>query len=465
MANYQSGFLPSIKVNKEESPGRALVQALDKFSAAVDSYGKGKGDEYTAATTAEAEQAARIDSFKTYQEAVDAGQIDKTKSKYWVSVYDNVKGQQQGLAFNTTKQAAFQEWWANNSTNDDLDGSAYNKWSSEFDQKYFKEKAGNVSTYFLKGLESYVKASNQQIGTSYASYNTQKLKINSENNLTAILENKIQLDDSLDQISTFENFNNETKFVDRNRFDELVVQGYKNQIAKVAQLGDPNADYARAEKLAKDLANYTRPNGSKILKGKDVAEWQNFMQNLNSEKVQHQDRMQKISQDVEFNNFATEQQKILSNKFAPDNITKAGETEGRQKAAFANDEYKQRVQNYQLVNPNASIEEKKNFAVDTRILIENKYEDSEISKLRAYSTRNPYNVQRAVNDINYAMQLLKKDVEAPADKDGYKKPIDENNPAYKFLFNGARLNGFLTKDGKPDVGAFYNSYINSIKPK
>jgi hypothetical protein len=465
MVNYQSGFLPSIKVNKEESPGRALVQALDKFSAAVDSYGKGKADEYTAITTAEAEQAARIDSFKTYQEAVDSGQIDKTKSKYWVSVYDNVKGQQQGLAFNTTKQVAFQEWWAGNSANDDLDGSLYNKWSSEFDQKYFKEKVGNVSTYFLKGLENYVKASNQQIGTSYASYNTQKLKINAENNLINILENKIQLDDSLEQISTFENFNNETKFIDRNRFDELVVQGYKNQIAKVAQLGDPNADYNKAEKLVNDLSKYTRPNGSKILKGKDIAEWENFKQNLNSEKVQHQERMFKISQDAEFNNFATEQQKILSTKFAPDNITKAGETEGRQKAAFATDEYKQRVQNYQLVNPNASIEEKKNFAVDTRVLIENKYEDAEISKLRAYSTRNPYNVQRAVNDINYAMQLLKKDVEALPDKNGYKKPIDENNPAYKFLFNGARLNGFITKDGKPDVGAFYNSYINAVQPK
>ena len=107
---YQSGFIGSQTVSRD-SEARALVDGLNSFARGFDTLAKVEGDKITKETTQDAEKAARLDNLKSYQDGVDTGQIDATKSEFWISVYDNVKGQNAGAEYKTKKALAYNEWW------------------------------------------------------------------------------------------------------------------------------------------------------------------------------------------------------------------------------------------------------------------------------------------------------------------------------------------------------------------
>ena len=66
---------------------------------------------------------------------MDSGKLDGTQSEFWISVYDNIKGQNAGAEYQTAKAIAYNEWWAENVENDDFAGSLFQAWSSEFDSR------------------------------------------------------------------------------------------------------------------------------------------------------------------------------------------------------------------------------------------------------------------------------------------------------------------------------------------
>ena len=178
---YQSGFIGSQTVSPN-SETRALIDGLNTFAKGFNTFAVAKGKKITKETTAEAEKAARLDNLKSYQDGVDSGELDGTQSEFWISVYDNIKGQNAGVEFKTKKALAYNEWWAENAENDDLDGSLYSAWSNDFDKQYI-EANKNQSSFFLKGLDGFIRGTNQQMAGMYASSTAEKLKIKGKNNL------------------------------------------------------------------------------------------------------------------------------------------------------------------------------------------------------------------------------------------------------------------------------------------
>ncbi len=226
---YQKNFLGAYSVPKE-SEAQSLVQALYQFSGGVDDLGKGLGKKITEKTTQEAEKAARLDGLKSYQEGVDSGKIEKTQSDFWISVYDNIKGEMAGVEYNTKKNLAFNEWWSDNVDYDDTDGSLYLKWSQDYDSKYLKANQ-NQSSYYLKGMSGYFRAANAQLSSKYAKINAEKLKTKGTNNIISLVENHLNDDDpvmALGKINNIDTKNNLVRFVSKREFNSAVVQGFKN---------------------------------------------------------------------------------------------------------------------------------------------------------------------------------------------------------------------------------------------
>jgi len=78
-----------------------------------------------------------------------------------------------------------------------------------------------------------------------------------------------------------------------------------------------------------------------------------------------------------------------------------------------------------------------------------KYQDIEIEKVTAFNlTSNKFNVTRETDAIYSLKQKYDADPEAP-----------------NTLKSLATLNGFIDKNGKPDVGAFLNVYIPILEER
>ena len=430
---YQSGFIGAQTVSKD-SEAQALINGLNTFAKGFNTFARAEGEKITKETTAEAEKAARLDNLKSYQDGVDSGELDGTQSQFWISVYDNIKGQNAGVEFKTKKALAYNEWWAENAENDDLDGSLYSEWSNNFDKEYI-EANKNQSSFYLKGLDGYIRGTNQQMAGMYASSNAEKLKIKGKNNLISALESVIGTDEVTTKIAELDVKTNVSRFLSKEEFNGAVIQAYKNKIANLAVKGDPNADYDAAENLVDELLEFKRSNGSKIVNGKAIEELNNLKQTLIAEELQHQVAMKKISDNVIAQDWYTQEERTLTKKLGYDFATGTGSTEALEKANLAKDEYNKRVKAWMSLNNEQPIELQKAFFTELRQDIVNKYEDFEIDSISMYNARsNKFNITRLKTDIEAAIALY---VENPDDA----SLMEE----YGVI---AKLNGYVDENGK-----------------
>ena len=429
---YQSGFIGSKRVSAE-SEATALIDGLNSFAKGFNTFAKAKGDKITEKTTQEAEKAARLDNLKSYQEGVDSGKLDGTQSEFWISVYDNIKGQNAGAEFQTSKAIAYNEWWAENVENDDFDGSLFQKWSSEFDSKYL-EANKNQSNFYLKGLEGFIKGTNANLGASYAQANATKLKTKGKNNVIEIIEATIGNGDVKAKIAELDVKTNLSRFLTKEDFNGSVIQAYKNKIASLAVKGDPNADYDTALNLIDELINFKRANGSKIVSGKSIEELNNLKQTLEGEEIQHQILMKKVSDNVLVQDWFKQEEHVLTKKLGYDFQTGSGETTALEKANIGKDEFNKRVKAWMRLNGDQPIEVQKAFITELRLDIANKYENFEIDALSLYNAKN--------NKFN----IIRESVQLAADIALHQ--ADPNDPRLMEDYGTiAKLNGYVDANG------------------
>ena len=455
---YQKNFLGAYSVPKE-SEAQSLVQALYSFSSGVSDLGKGLGKKITEQTTAEAEKAARLDGLKSYQEGVDKGTIDKTKSNFWISVYDNIKGEMAGVEYNTKKNMAFNEWWADNVDYDDTDGSLFLKWSQDYDSKYLKAH-NNQSSYFLKGMSGYFRAANSQLSSKYSKINAEKLKTKGTNNIISLVENHLNEDDpemALGKINGIDTKNNLVRFVSKQEFNNAVVVGFQNKIAELTVVGDPNADFDKAEQLIDALLDFKRPTGSKYVTGATTEKLNDLKQKILTEKIKHETAMKNVSDNNEVNDWYKQEEKTLTLSLGWDPI-KTDDTGAKERADLASDEFKKRAITWLRENRDLSLDEKKTYLMDLRMDIKNKYDGVESTSISIFNSQTkPYNIKRDLVDVQGGIAYL-------ALVRGGTETFEPERVA-KWV-SIAKLNGYADKDGKinpAELLAFLMDYEAKIR--
>ena len=442
---YQSGFIGSRDVSRD-SEAQALVDGLNTFARGFNTFAKAKGEKITKQTTAEAEKTARLDNLKSYQDGVDSGELDGTQSEFWISVYDNIKGQSAGAEFQTSKAIAYNEFWSENVENDDYDGSLYQSWSSEFDSKYI-EANKDKSNFYLKGLEGFIKGTNANLGASYATSNAQKLKTKGKQGVIEVLEAVIGQGDVKAKIAELDVKTNLSRFLTKDEFNSSVIQAYKNKIAALSIKGDPSSDYDTALDLVDELISFERANGSKIVTGANIEAINELKQKITVESIQHQGTLNKISGDNEVADWYSQEEKTLVLSFW-DPLKSKGGTDGKQMADLSRDEYEQRSREWLKLNDNASVPERKQYLIELRQDLVNKYENAAIANVSLYSPgNNKFNIQRQLDVMG---KVLFDFVEVTSDREINKE-----------WYSMAKLNGY--PDTVAGVTEFLSNYLKILK--
>ena len=442
---YQSGFIGSRDVSRD-SEAQALVDGLNTFARGFNTFAKAKGEKITKQTTAEAEKTARLDNLKSYQDGVDSGELDGTQSEFWISVYDNIKGQSAGAEFQTSKAIAYNEFWSENVENDDYDGSLYQSWSSEFDSKYI-EANKDKSNFYLKGLEGFIKGTNANLGASYATSNAQKLKTKGKQGVIEVLEAVIGQGDVKAKIAELDVKTNLSRFLTKDEFNSSVIQAYKNKIAALSIKGDPSSDYDTALDLVDELISFERANGSKIVTGANIEAINELKQKITVESIQHQGTLNKISGDNEIADWYKQEEKTLVLSFW-DPLKSKGGTDGKQMADLSRDEYEQRSREWLKLNDNASVPERKQYLIELRQDLVNKYENAAIANVSLYSPgNNKFNIQRQLDVMG---KVLFDFVEVTSDREINKE-----------WYSMAKLNGY--PDTVAGVTEFLSNYLKILK--
>ena len=443
---YQSGFIGSRDVSRD-SEAQALVDGLNTFARGFNTFAKAKGDKITKQTTAEAEKTARLDNLKSYQDGVDSGKLDGTQSEFWISVYDNVKGQNAGAEFQTSKAIAYNEWWAENVENDDYDGSLFQAWSSDFDSKYM-EANKDQSNFYLKGVEGFIKGTNANLGASYATSNAQKLKTKGKQNVIKVIEGVIGQGDVKTKIAELDVKTNLSRFLTKDEFNASVIQAYKNKIAALTIKGDPSSDYDTAIDLVDQLIDFKRANGSKIVTGANIEAINELKQKITLESITHESVLDKVSNDNKISDFYVQEEKTLVLSFW-DPLKGKGGTEGKEISDRAKDEYEQRSREWLKLNDDADPLDKKQYLIELRQDLVNKYETAAIKNVSLYSPgNNKFNIQRQL-DVMGKVLLDFIDVN------------DGDREVNKEWYSLARLNGY--PDTAAGVTEFLSNYLKILK--
>nr|BAR33891.1 hypothetical protein [uncultured Mediterranean phage uvMED] len=443
---YQSGFIGSRDVSRD-SEAQALVDGLNTFARGFNTFAKAKGDKITKQTTAEAEKTARLDNLKSYQDGVDSGKLDGTQSEFWISVYDNVKGQNAGAEFQTSKAIAYNEWWAENVENDDYDGSLFQAWSSDFDSKYM-EANKDQSNFYLKGVEGFIKGTNANLGASYATSNAQKLKTKGKQNVIKVIEGVIGQGDVKAKIAELDVKTNLSRFLTKDEFNASVIQAYKNKIAALTIKGDPSSDYDTAIDLVDQLIDFKRANGSKIVTGANIEAINELKQKITLESITHESVLDKVSNDNKISDFYEQEEKTLVLSFW-DPLKGKGGTEGKEISDRAKDEYEQRSREWLKLNDDADPLDKKQYLIELRQDLVNKYETAAIKNVSLYSPgNNKFNIQRQLDVMG---KVLLDFIEVN----------DGDRDVNKEWYSLARLNGY--PDTAAGVTEFLSNYLKILK--
>ena len=443
---YQSGFIGSRDVSRD-SEAQALVDGLNTFARGFNTFAKAKGDKITKQTTAEAEKTARLDNLKSYQDGVDSGKLDGTQSEFWISVYDNVKGQNAGAEFQTSKAIAYNEWWAENVENDDYDGSLFQAWSSDFDSKYM-EANKDQSNFYLKGVEGFIKGTNANLGASYATSNAQKLKTKGKQNVIKVIEGVIGQGDVKAKIAELDVKTNLSRFLTKDEFNASVIQAYKNKIAALTIKGDPSSDYDTAIDLVDQLIDFKRANGSKIVTGANIEAINELKQKITLESITHESVLDKVSNDNKISDFYVQEEKTLVLSFW-DPLKGKGGTEGKEISDRAKDEYEQRSREWLKLNDDADPLDKKQYLIELRQDLVNKYETAAIKNVSLYSPgNNKFNIQRQLDVMG---KVLLDFIEVN----------DGDRDVNKEWYSLARLNGYA--DTAAGVTEFLSNYLKILK--
>jgi len=473
---FQKGFY-GVGYAGEDTGSKNLVQALGSFNKSLQKYGEYVGTELDKKVKAAAETAARVDNFKSYQDKVDSGEIENTKSDFFIAHYDNIKGQNAGSEYQTKKMMAYETFIGDQSGQDidDVDGSGYLAWSNQYDQDNYSQYTNN-STYFMKGLDTAVKTINQQLSSKYATHNASRLKEKYALNYTLKVEDIIKEggSDLYTKINSLDTTANEFRSLDKKSRNELVIQAFKNSIGNLANLGDLNANYDSAIALAESLKNYKRPNGSSFLVGKDVDEWNTFIEKIKTESIKHEEKVVEFQIGQRTNEFIELQEKDLVGQFKVSITNFMGK--GATKASFALPRFKEEVRALVFENEQRpdddpdklNAQEIRLEVVDIKNKIISLYKSSGSTKnILPYDPKGQYKfvIRRDFTKLNEAVGFMKIMREQHSEMGTDPKEVrrllldnDTHGTLIKFMIKSAVAAGYKKEDGSTDLASWWKDY-------
>lgn len=418
--SYQKGFY-GVSYAPEDTATKQLVKSLSSLSKGLEIYGKAAGEELDKKAKADAEKAARIDTFKSYKDAVDSGGIDATKSDFWRASYDNIKGQNAGVEFLTQKKIAFEELIAAQGNNEDLDldGSGYMQWSQEFDQKYLTENTDGKTSYFMKGLDSYINQANQQLSAKYSQTNATRAKESAVFEFGVAVKNiyaddSISYEDKLERINALSNNVDAFRLVDKDTQNIQAYQQLKNYVAEQLDPTEMGADYETNIKMLEKFGEYKRANGSKFLKGKEEEKHKELILKYKKEHKKYDKNFVEYTQSAEFDATNDAEKATVKNLFFDAKFNKnrgAYKKNGRSIAVKMGNEYDARMRYYLENNPYATLNDKKEYAAQLRDFLMtkgagvNKYTMLPFDKqqLRSGTPGSSFNVRGRTRDLSESL--------------------------------------------------------------
>lgn len=413
---YQKGFY-GVSYAQKDAGASSLIKSLSSLQKGLETYGAAAGAKLDEKVKAEAETAARIDGLKSYQQAVDSGKIDATKSEFFIAAYDNVKGKSAGIDYAQKKMLAYQEWWAQqtNADIDDVDGSGYMAWSQEYDTNALE--ANNAETnFFMKGFDPYISQANQQLSAKYASANSNRLKEKGKLNFSLILEDGLLKNGTSPEaqkalIKQAEQQAELMRFIPKDEINSVIIQSYKNAIGVLADKNSINADYDTALVLAKSLKDYTRENGSKVLSGVEAEKYDKFYDQLIDEKNTYEKNLIKRTQSEAVASYVEQQITATKGKFYNSVYNTDVMTDGKELWGELLPEFRSRYKEFLIANPDASFESKKDVARTMLLDLNYKYQNVQVDggsglQLMMWQKDQQFNVRGRMNILNRQVKKI-----------------------------------------------------------
>ena len=236
--------------------------------------------------------------------------------------------------------------------------------------------------------------------------------------------------------------NNET-------FSKAIFNVYQDKIESLSIKGDPNADFEQAEELLVELEKFERSNGHKVVDGAREKTFADLKQKILNESIGHNDLVFQIEQGKEVADYSKDQRSALGSSFYNSLVLEKSGATAKALANEAQSEYDKRYETWLSANSDASTFEKKQYAQELNLMLVDKYTEIELPQLTTFNLeKNRFNVQRELNQIELAASLY------------YENPDNPN-----LLKSLSKLNGYVDKEGNPDVNAFLNFYLPLIKSR
>lgn len=227
-------------------------------------------------------------------------------------------------------------------------------------------------------------------------------------------------------------------------FSAGILNAYDSKIKEITVRGDPNADFDKAREMIDELKTIKRSNGFKLDQGVVAKKIDELEEKLITEKIQHENMLEQAELGKELNDFKDEQKKILNASFYNPMIVAKSKDEDKERSLAAQNELEERLDNYLKLNPDASMQEKKEYIKDIRRTLSDKYQEINIEKYTTFSLeQNKFNLIQEERQIN---TFMNKYLQNP------------NSEEAKVLKTLAKLNGYVDKQGQGDVVSFYNEY-------
>jgi len=265
---------------------------------------------------------------------------------------------------------------------------------------------------------------------------------------------------SVEKIKQLDAINGGEKTLSNAEFAAGIITGYENKITELTIVGDPNADFDKAQALIDEARNIERENGFKVDFGASAKKLDDLEEKIIAQKITHESRIDLINQGKELNEYITSQKSILRKSFTNDFGT-LGADDSPEKAVEAQKEYDIRMDKYLKLNPDASIEEKIDFAGDLTNILRDKYEAVDIEKFSTFNLeRNKFDLvseKKTIKTNMIAFRLFTSDPKAFSDDPRF--DIEQ----VKAIKTRAKLNGYVDDKGEGDVNAFFNRFIEILE--
>ena len=211
------------------------------------------------------------------------------------------------------------------------------------------------------------------------------------------------------------------------------------------------------------MKDVERSNGFKINFGETAKKLDDLEQKIITEKIQHENRIDLINQGKELNEYITSQKSILRKSFTND-FGILGADDSPEKAVEAQKEYDTRMDKYLKLNPDASREEKIDYAGDLTNLLKDKYQDIDIEKFSTFNLeRNKFELVSETKQITNSVKIYQEYTSNPR---GFIEKSDNPEAAMeiiKGIESKEKLNGYVDEKGNGDVFAFYNRFIEIVE--